>query len=173
MIEKSKTTIETRYQGMSCLLIPKYTCFFVDFEKQMWEDMLNHHPLKSGRKTFFWQTSDSLKIGGFWEKMRDMLRHHPLKSGRKTCFWQTCQMISTKLATNQQIAPLTIKPETICVRPQSISFSPLARNFSLLSFLRITCWLCGFICWSSEGHLFLSATSIWPSTIPFFCSSQA
>ena len=81
------------------------------------------------------------------------------------------QTIFIKLATNQQIAPLAFKPETIWVRPETTSFSLLARNFSLLSFLRITCWLCRFIRWTS--HLFLSAASIWPSTIPFFFSSQA
>ena len=63
--------------------------FFCWFWETKLRGMLHHHPLKSGRKTFFWQASNLLKIGGFWKKMRGMLHHHPLKSRRKTFVWQT------------------------------------------------------------------------------------
>ena len=177
--------------------------FFLLILRNNVTSMSHHHPLKSRRKTFFWRTLDCWKLRNFEKELETCCIITPSSLGGKPFFdkfrirWkfensekklETCHIITPsslggkhvfdnfqtifiKLATNQQIAPLAFKPETIWVRTGTISFSLLARNFSLLSFLGITCWLCWFIRWIS--HLFLSAASIWPSTIPFFFSSQA
>lgn len=93
-------------------------------------------PSSLGGKPFFDKFRIRWKFENSEKKLETCHIITPSSLGGKHVF-DNFQTIFIKLATNQQIAPLAFKPETIWVRTETTSFSLLARNFSLLSFLRL------------------------------------